>query len=74
MIPSLVVDFKAEAKKLSFQRPAINELQGKAFKHKHRPLDKELLETPLDRKHYKKKFHQLLCREEEEHDKVLASR
>ena len=74
MLLSSAVDLKKEAKKLSFQRPAINELQGKTFKHKHRPLNDELLKAPLNRKNYKEKFHHLLCREEDKHDKALGSR
>lgn len=56
-----------------FIRPSINALQGKAFKHVHRTLDKELLED-LSRENYRAKFHQLLCQEEEEHDRVLSKR
>lgn len=57
-----------------FIRPSINALQGKAFKHVHRTLDKELLEDLLSRENYRAKFHQLLCQEEEEHDRVLSKR
>ncbi len=44
------------------------------FRHNHRPVDKELLDEELTRNNYKEKFHQLLCREEEEHDKLLKQR
>ena len=42
--------------------------------HKHCAMDMELLESPLTQKNYRKKFHQLLCREEEEHENLLAER
>ena len=42
--------------------------------HKHCAMDMELLESPLTQKNYRKRFHQLLCREEEEHERLLAER
>ena len=42
--------------------------------HKHCDMDMGLLESPLTQKNYRKKFHQLLCREEEEHENLLAER
>ena len=45
------------------------------FKHDHRPVDRDLLnEELLTRENYREKFHQLLCREEEEHEKILKER
>ena len=43
-------------------------------KHNHRPEDVKLLESELTRDNYREKFHQLLCREEEEHERLLAQR
>ena len=40
----------------------------------HCTLDIELLKSPLTRENYRTKFHQLLCREEEEHERLLAER
>ena len=44
--------------------------------HVHRPRDEELLSIDhvLTQENYKEKFHQLLCREEEEHKKILHER
>ena len=42
--------------------------------HNHRPEDVKLLESELTRDNYREKFHQLLCREEEEHERLLAQR
>ena len=44
------------------------------FEHRHRPRDQALLEAKLTPKNYKEKFHQLLCREEEEHERILQER
>ena len=44
------------------------------FVHKHRPRDQTLLEAELTTENYKEKFHQLLCREEEEHERILQER
>ena len=44
------------------------------FKHKHRPRNQDLLEAELTTENYKEKFHQLLCREEEEHERILQER
>ena len=44
------------------------------FEHTHRPHDQVLLEAELTTENYKEKFHQLLCREEEEHEKILQER
>lgn len=57
-----------------FRCPSINELQSTTFRHEHRLLDEDLLKAPLNRENYKTKFHQLLCQEEEEHDKILKKR
>ena len=43
-------------------------------KHNHRPEDMKLLKSALTRDNYREKFHQLLCREEEEHERLLAQR
>ena len=42
--------------------------------HFHQPVDEDLLKAPLTRENYRRKFHQLLCREEEEHAKILRER
>ena len=42
--------------------------------HNHYAVNMELLESPLTRENYRAKFHQLLCREEEEHERLLAER
>ena len=42
--------------------------------HKHQDRDVELLNADLTQDNYKEKFHQLLCREEEEHKKILHER
>ena len=42
--------------------------------HHHCAVDIELLESQLTRENYRAKFHQLLCREEEEHERLLAER
>ena len=44
------------------------------FKHNHQAYDKKVLESCLTRENYKRKFHQLLCREEEEHERILQER
>ena len=44
------------------------------MKHEHRPTDINLLKAKLTKQNYKEKFHQLLCREEEEHDRILIER
>ena len=42
--------------------------------HSHQPVDEGLLKAPLTTENYRRKFHQLLCREEEEHEKILRER
>ena len=42
--------------------------------HDHCAVDMELLKSSLTPENYRKKFHQLLCREEEEHERLLAER
>ena len=42
--------------------------------HNHCAVDMELLKSPLTRENYRTKFHQLLCREEEEHERLLDER
>lgn len=44
------------------------------FKHVHQLRDIELLKADLTVENYKSRFHQLLCREEEEHEKILRDR
>ena len=44
------------------------------FKHNHQAYDRKVLESCLTRENYKRKFHQLLCREEEEHERILQER
>ena len=44
------------------------------FKHRHRKCDEEILKANLTRDNYREKFHQLLCREEDEHQKILMER
>ena len=44
------------------------------FKHEHRRLDEGILKAKLSRENYKEKFHQLLCREEEEHHRILREK
>ena len=55
--------------------PASTFVERNAFiQHSHHPVDEDLLKAPLTRENYKQKFHQLLCREEEEHEKILRER
>ena len=55
--------------------PTSTFVEKNAFiQHSHRPVDEDLLKAPLTRENYKQKFHQLLCREEEEHEKILRGR
>ena len=55
--------------------PASTFVDRNAFiQHSHQPVDKNLLKAPLTRENYRRKFHQLLCREEEEHEKILRER
>ena len=42
--------------------------------HNHCAMDMKLLESPLTPNNYRKKFHKLLCKEEEEHQRLLAER
>ena len=44
------------------------------MEHNHRPFDEKLLTARLTGQNYREKFHQLLCREEEEHDRLLKER
>ena len=44
------------------------------FKHRHRKHDEMILKAPLSRSNYREKFHQLLYREEDEHQKILTER
>ena len=43
-------------------------------KHSHCPIDEELLAATLTPTNYKEKFHQLLCREEDEHERILRDK
>ena len=55
--------------------PASTFVERNAFiQHSHQPVDENLLKAPLTRENYRRKFHQLLCREEEEHEKILRER
>lgn len=49
-------------------------VERQKFRHDHRQLNQELLKEKLTRQNYREKFHQLLCREEEEHEKILKNR
>ena len=50
-------------------------MERNAFiQHSHHPVDEDLLKAPLTRENYRIKFHQLLCREEEEHEKIVRER
>ena len=40
-------------------------------KHEHQDRNLDLLKAELTVENYKDKFHQLLCREEEQHEKAL---
>uniref|UniRef100_A0A1X7UNA5 RNA helicase n=1 Tax=Amphimedon queenslandica TaxID=400682 RepID=A0A1X7UNA5_AMPQE len=42
--------------------------------HDHCPINEELLAATLTPSNYKEKFHQLLCREEDEHERFLRDR
>ena len=44
------------------------------LKHTHRLENLELLQAELTKENYCEKYHQLLCREEEEHDNILSTR
>ena len=48
--------------------------QSLFFEHNHQPYDRKVLESCLTKENYKRKFHQLLCREEEEHERILQER
>ena len=48
--------------------------QSLFFNHNHQAYDRKVLESCLTRENYKRKFHQLLCREEEEHERILQER
>ena len=55
--------------------PTSTFVERNAFiQHYHQPIDEDLLNAPLTRENYKQKFHQLLCREEEEHEQILRER
>ena len=42
--------------------------------HDHRKCAEEILKANLTRDNYREKFHQLLCQEEDEHEKILKER
>ena len=44
------------------------------FEHNYQPYDRKVLESCLTKENYKRKFHQLLCIEEEEHERILQER
>ena len=54
-------------------RMPLEELLHK-FKHQHRKHDEGILKAKLTRDNYREKFHQLLCREEDEHRRILEER
>ena len=55
--------------------PASTFIERNSFiRHLHQPVDEELLKADLTRENYRRKFHQLLCCEEEEHEKILRER
>ena len=43
-------------------------------KHQCLPANDELLTARLTPVNYKEKFHQLLCREEDEHERILSDK
>jgi len=52
----------------------LHDYKKEGNEHNHRPEDMKLLKSALTRDNYREKFHQLLCREEEEHERLLAQR
>ena len=44
------------------------------FKHDHQSRDQELMEAELTVENYQQRFHQLLCREEDEHERLMKER
>ena len=44
------------------------------LKHEHQKRDIQLLKADLTVENYKSRFHQLLCREEDEHERILRDR
>ena len=44
------------------------------IQHSHQPVNEDLLKADLTRKNYRRKSHQLLCCEEEEHEMILRER
>ena len=60
-------------------RPPSQSLRNKSdslhcFEHDHQLRDQKLLSAILTVDNYKEKFHQLLCREEDEHEKILRDK
>ena len=68
--------FQPERSKTSTANPlkSFRPVTRRRIKHDHCPEDLVLLETELKQENYCEKFHQLLCREEEEHEKLLSDR
>ena len=56
------------------QKPSTFNERNNSLYHSHQPIDEELLKAPINIENYRQKFHQLLCREEEEHEKILVER
>ena len=58
------------------QTMPFRQISRRKLEHFHRPQDEELLSVDhvLTQENYKEKFHQLLCREEEEHERILHDR
>ena len=44
------------------------------LKHEHQQRNTQLLKADLTVENYKSRFHQLLCREEEEHERILRNK
>ena len=44
------------------------------FEHTHQPRNENLLKEELTAQNYQRKFHQLLCREEDEHERILIEK
>ena len=54
------------------QKTSQNLIDGfREFRHDHRSPDLEIFEGKLKAENYRERFHQLLCREEDEHKRLL---
>ena len=75
MLPRTLLEERKQIKRyLSNEATTEDDRKNRPFTHEHLPYNEELLEAPLSRQNYKEKFHQLLCREEDEHDKILQEK